>query len=442
MRRLLAGFTIAAACAYAIGFLYYGTPILWTVIWCSGLALMALAPRRPVLAPAIYAATMYGTPRYSALFESLAASGLLHVEAAVAVAAAAFWVRQGSAQWSGRVRHGTFGALELCAGLLFIWIGIAYVVPRTDPVGLDYSAQHAPVLFVHAALFFGMTSRVMGHPWAMRDFVLPLLAALALRVLWQGADGLRLENDIGPLAVIVLPLLFPLVRTGGAVWIRWAAALGCVGALTTVALTYNRASAVALAAVLLATIWQHRRDPWVLSASVVAAFGAVAWLTMSGYADRFMQAWSEMTGLESGSVTERFALWHGAWAMLLDHPWLGVGPGNYSGELETYAPQLRGLVAHNSYIHMGAETGFPGLLFYCLLFGLAIVRSGRMARRARGDASATASALQASLCGYLTAGIFMSRHDMVLAYMLAGWVAALPYASPFDEGNSSREPAP
>lgn len=77
---------------------------------------------------------------------------------------------------------------------------------------------------------------------------------------------------------------------------------------------------------------------------------------------------------ENWSVVERMAHWQAAWYMFLDHPWLGIGPGNYSSVYDQY--YLPGWLeplghAHNYYLNLAAELGLLGLSGYLLVFGLA-----------------------------------------------------------------------
>ena len=87
------------------------------------------------------------------------------------------------------------------------------------------------------------------------------------------------------------------------------------------------------------------------------------------------------------SLLERMAHWQAAWAMFGDHPWLGVGIGNYATLYPHYAlsrwqdPLGH---AHNYYLNIAAEAGLVGLSAY-LLFWIACsqqVLAGL--RRARG----------------------------------------------------------
>jgi O-antigen ligase len=68
------------------------------------------------------------------------------------------------------------------------------------------------------------------------------------------------------------------------------------------------------------------------------------------------------------------AHWQAGWYMFLDHPWLGVGAGNYPDAYPAYAvgQWLEPLGhAHNYYLNMLAELGVVGGGLLVLLLGLA-----------------------------------------------------------------------
>jgi putative inorganic carbon (hco3(-)) transporter len=95
----------------------------------------------------------------------------------------------------------------------------------------------------------------------------------------------------------------------------------------------------------------------------------------------------EVTG-ENFAVVERMAHWQAAWFMLLEHPLLGVGVGNYAAAYDEYAlPGWSEALghAHNYYLNMAAEAGLLGLaallfllveIFRSLARGLRIQRPG------------------------------------------------------------------
>jgi O-antigen ligase len=81
------------------------------------------------------------------------------------------------------------------------------------------------------------------------------------------------------------------------------------------------------------------------------------------------------------------AHWQAALAMWTEHPWLGVGIGNYEPVYPRYALPLWPLPlghAHNYYLNIAAETGIVGLSAYLFLWLVALVGAWRATRRAWG----------------------------------------------------------
>lgn len=419
--RALIVHVVSALCAAATYvWILRDQPLPWIAFWVAGLTLSSAAPFRPEWGLAAYAMTLYGTPRYSSLFEALVRSHLLHWEALFAVSGGILWLAR-----SGQRPRLTSAPL-LVGVTLFGWAGLSAGIAALESVRPIEAVRHSTLFFIHALVLMLLAAQVMKTAAAARTFTLLLCLGLGLRIWWQGVAGLELEGDIGPLVLMLLPLTVALARTDEARSVRlWMIVAAIVG-LVTVALTYNRASVVAFAAVWLLMCWQNRRHAWLLAANAIAMGAAAVWVSTTPYWSRIQGAWSDLQGTAPGSVTERLHLWKAGLSMVTDHPVLGVGPGRYASELAEYLPELRGTVAHNSYMHMAAETGLPGLVLYVLLFATALVVSQRVYRGSpRSRRGGMANAIQASLVAYLVAGFFISRHDMVLAYILVGWLTAL-----------------
>lgn len=87
------------------------------------------------------------------------------------------------------------------------------------------------------------------------------------------------------------------------------------------------------------------------------------------------------------AVAERIAHWQAAVLMAQDHPWLGVGFGNYEIAYPAYAllnwPYPLGH-AHNYYLNLLAEVGWVGLVAYIIAWGTIFVLTFRVWRRSEG----------------------------------------------------------
>lgn len=87
------------------------------------------------------------------------------------------------------------------------------------------------------------------------------------------------------------------------------------------------------------------------------------------------------------AIVERMAHWQAGWRMWTEHPWRGVGIGNYEPVYPTYyiPPWHEPLGhAHNYYLNVAAEAGLIGLLAYLVLWGAAFWQAVQAIRRTAG----------------------------------------------------------
>lgn len=109
------------------------------------------------------------------------------------------------------------------------------------------------------------------------------------------------------------------------------------------------------------------------------------------------------------ATVQRLAQWQAAWGMFGDHPWLGVGIGNYAAAYPAYALPRWYLAlghAHNYYLNAAAETGLVGLMAYLLLGAATFLYLIRWIRRGTGWPRALA-------IGVLGALTHLSVHNLV-----------------------------
>jgi putative inorganic carbon (HCO3(-)) transporter len=192
----------------------------------------------------------------------------------------------------------------------------------------------------------------------------------------------------------------------------------------------NRGAAVGMVAVLVVLWLTSRRRGWILlMAAPVVVIGGVLF-RISPFWQRFADIWER--GPAATSAYIRLPIWRAAWQMLLDHPVFGVGPGNFSNLVQQYRPSLpENFVAHNNFLQVAAESGTLGLALYTALFAGAMVHLWRTRTLVGPDwPGPAARMILAGLVGYLAVGLFISRSNMVLAYILVGWAASLPRALP------------
>lgn len=147
------------------------------------------------------------------------------------------------------------------------------------------------------------------------------------------------------------------------------------------------------------------------------------------------------------SETGRVRIWKRGIGYMEDHPLFGVGMRNFPVAEGTISPiarlRERGIgvwwgAAHNTYVQVGAELGFPGLLLYLGVIGTAFASLRRAARRALrahpqgGEVSRLAQSLMAALVGFAVGSFFLSLAYADMLYMLIALTIGLTKAARSD----------
>jgi len=326
--------------------------------------------------------------------------------------------------WS--LKEALVEVVKWAEGVLLYVIVVAVLPPRRVPwlVGalvLAGVAQAALGLYQFARaigpsqfLILGRFVRAYGTFRQPNPFggYLGLVAPVAISLAWWGLARIWRQRGgnipgwwrsvVGSLAwaaaagVIVLGI--------GASWSR-GAWLGCAAAMTAVILArgWRSAGGVALAvmigvALLLVVGYT--------GGGIVAAVQA----RMGGFIEyaRFTDPRTLEVTDANFPIVQRLAQWWAAWSMFSDHPWLGVGIGNYAAAYPAYAlPRWYEPLghAHNYYLNMAAETGLVGLTAYLVAGALVFIW---VVRRIR-DWRAWPQALAIGVLGVLT---HLSVHNL------------------------------
>jgi O-antigen ligase len=230
-------------------------------------------------------------------------------------------------------------------------------------------------------------------------------------------------------------------QSAGRFWARALLGLASGIMLAACIVTYSKGALllglpVGLAVVLGGGAWRSRqRWPlWALAGLIVAGGVGLALLTRT---PRF----ADLTNLDAGTGFFRLKLWQSAWNMLLDHPWLGVGPDNFLYAYRTHYvlpaawQELNLSHPHNIVLDLGTRLGLMGLVAggWALLAG--IRRGWRLLHW--GDAATwpLALGLLAGLAATLAHGLI--DNSLFLIDLMALFMLALGVLQ--ESGNRSQE---
>lgn len=186
----------------------------------------------------------------------------------------------------------------------------------------------------------------------------------------------RLSSFFAPVANYAAMYIGPLFVLGAALLLRgqrrawnWITT-GLMGIALALTLSFGAYAAAGLG-VIFAWIYlpKGKLKSKLLLAGVIGGILAVIFLTQT---KNFSQHFN-FAGRSSGSVRQQ--IWVTSWALIKQHPLLGIGPNNfetaYRAELpHHYYPPLEWLVSqpHNLYLALWLETGLLGLVTFWLLF--------------------------------------------------------------------------
>lgn len=270
---------------------------------------------------------------------------------------------------------------------------------------------------------------------AAETVLLGMIAALGLLVLAVEALRRRVTGRIavGVFAFLLLPVAlvvqgaFLITAGSRAAWLAGTLALAWLGFCEVRRLNNVRVRRWTMIGAAAAILVIAIAVPLIAPHVEVTGRGGAGTVKLS---DRLAEAfdWS------GGTERERQTLWGNTLGMIGDHPWLGVGAGNWKIEYpkwaksfaahssDDFSPIRQPERAHNDALQVLAETGWPA--FLCLV-GFFIVGGMRITRPQRGDhrmlaRDVAASAILAVLVLSMVAFPFQLPYTASMAFLLLG----------------------
>ena len=253
------------------------------------------------------------------------------------------------------------------------------------------------IYVTQSAVGLGISLSVLHALW-VRHWVVP--QGYENWIAETGSPILIVTNDVAILAVLA-PLSLALLATACGRASQALAVASLVGTLAALVLIQSRVAILALS----------------ISMTAAAAFLRPRWVAPSGLA--IMVAVAVIDGLQGFPLLAKFGqlahsdsglfwdaripIWSEAWAVFLEHLWLGQGPHTFS---YTSPDGIQLGWAHNLYLEVLAEQGVAGLLAFGWLLGAAAWTGTRALRRTVGESRTLAAGALAALFGFAAAALF------------------------------------
>src|SRR5947207_12575657 len=260
----------------------------------------------------------------------------------------------------------------------------------------------------------------------------------------MGADG-RLRdvayydvNDLALLIVCTLPLVLYLWRRPAGLWSRVLLAAGTVFLMVTLGKTGSRGGFLGFLTVGGYLLLRLRGVSTLQRVTTVALLGT---LLVAVASDKYFERIQTILDLSTDynwsgkSETGRVEIWKRGTGYMLDHPFLGLGPGAFPVAEGTLAPEAleqrrygRGFkwsAPHNSFIQVGAELGVGGLVLFIALLAGAFRTLARLRRAPVPELAVVAQIFTASLIAFVVTASFLSQAYSAYLYTLLGMILGL-----------------
>ncbi len=272
--------------------------------------------------------------------------------------------------------------------------------------------EHLRVLLMVIGLSFGFYGMKIG---------IAGLLSLGRMVVKQGPGGMLSDNNDFALALCMgVPVLVQLALSEKRPVLRRGLTIVAPMTMFVVLLTHSRGGFLSLLAALGVIVWRSQRRWTGVGLGIVA--GLLALLALP---DSFFDRLSTIATYQADSSARgRLEAWKVAWAMSVDNPIFGVGLNMFQARYNQYlsggAP-LQTIVAHNAYLQVLAENGFPALMMYLSLFAGTYFSIWRVRREAKMRFRTSwilnyCTMFEASITAFIVGSTFLNRATFDLFY--------------------------
>jgi O-antigen ligase len=231
-------------------------------------------------------------------------------------------------------------------------------------------------------------------------------------------------NDLAFAIVLSLPFCLAFMLSGRGALRKAVWSVSMLVMLAAVFMTASRGGFVTLVVAGLVTLWHFSvrgRRPYLIAVAVVV--GAILLGTAGGLLRNRFEAIGEgeQGGSAYGSYEQRRELMVSAVEGIVRYPILGLGVGNFV----SYSGQWREV--HMTFLQVAVEVGLPAFVFYLMFFGRALgnLRKLRRMRDLDPKIDLFASALHASLIGFLTGACFAPEAYQYFPYFSVAYTSVL-----------------
>lgn len=253
-------------------------------------------------------------------------------------------------------------------------------------------------------------------------------------------------NYYAQILLVLVPVVFFRLWDEQSLKLKLLSGYSLISILTTIYFTYSRAAIIVLIVEFIFIVLIKRINLKYILIGLVALFLSALFLIPEKYTERLSSLEQLIFDEEINEISEdkeiknihidssfqqRILYMQTAWVMFSDHPYTGVGIGNYGSHYNTYSEEVGSIVSsyehfdktrfpHNLYLEIGAESGLFGLFIFLaiIFFTFLYLLSAYINFKQVKDITSAGIALSLiiGLLGYLMSSLFL--HGEYIRYLL------------------------
>ncbi|MGD0167532.1 MAG: O-antigen ligase family protein [Gaiellaceae bacterium] len=329
--------------------------------------------------------------------------------------------------------------MDAAHGLVFGLLAIAMI--STVRASSTTDALATTVRYASFVALFVVVSQYVRKEALFRRivWVLSIAAGVTSAVaLWQFFSGHMLSartvtgdpNDIAFALATTLPLTFWLLEGRPA---QRVLAFGLIGLISLATLlAFSRGALVGLAAGITWKILVERRHRGAILSGVIIAAVAIG-VVLATDPGRVETGLKAKETVASENVVTRLDAWSKAARFSVDHPLLGIGPGNFKVHYASISGVPVGTetvaIVHNAYLDIAAELGVLALVLFISYLAVIFKYSTAAEAEGRGPPGLAGSVRTALIIGAFSA-LTLSEQYFAPFWLLGGLACAIRQTKP------------
>lgn len=247
-------------------------------------------------------------------------------------------------------------------------------------------------------------------------------------------------NDISLVLVSTIPFFFFFLRDESSWKVRARTLAAFVPVLTCFQLAGSRGGFIGLAVIVLSAMLTYRGiKPSKRFTAVIGGMAALVVLGGPAYREKIASIFHPQEDYNMTDEDGRIAIWKSGIALAKQRPLVGFGPRSFGEAYGTYSDRAvrnggtHWRAAHNAYIELAADAGFPATALFIVMVLTAIRLCWRVRNRAAdprygSDGRHLAMLAQSNaigLLGFLITSIFLSSEYLTITYFMLGLTVGL-----------------